>query len=152
MLGALLLSGCAFVSMKGAAKGDPPGVYPVCSDRAAPWVLDALAGTVAGAAAASAATERESAVTIGAGATAGLLVGSAVYGIANFARCRQSRRAYVAPEPAYRLDADGTPLRAQPPRFAAPPRPASAPAPAPTPAPTLVVPPVPVVPYQPPTP
>jgi hypothetical protein len=131
-----LLPGCAFVSMSGAPKYDPPGVYPVCSDRVGPWVLDALVATAAGTATASAIAEREPGIALGAGAVAGLLVGSAVYGIVTHARCRAGRGQYVEPPPAYYLDTPEIPLRGPPPAPASPPAPAPAPAP--------------VVPYSPP--
>ena len=134
VLAMVLLPGCAFVSMRGAAKHDPPGVYPVCSDRVAPWVLDSLVGTAAGIATANAIAEREPGIALGAGAAAGLLVGSAVYGIVTHVRCRASRGQYVAPPPAYHPGIPEIPLHGSQPAPVLPPAPA----------------PVPVVPYSPP--
>ena len=132
VLAVVLLPGCAFVSMSGGAKNDPPGVYPVCSDRVGPWVLDILAGTAAGAVTGNALAAREPGIAVGAGAAAGLLVGSAVYGIVTQARCRESREQFIAPPPAYH---PGTPEILLP---------------GPPPAPVLPPAPAPVVPYSPP--
>ena len=134
VLAMVLLPGCSFISMSGAAKHDPPGVYPVCSDRVGPWVLDALVSAAAGMATGSAIADREPGIALGAGAAAGLLVGSAVYGIVTHARCRESRGQFIAPPPAYQLDTPEIPLHG--------PQPAPVLSPAPAPAP--------VVPYSPP--
>lgn len=138
VLAMIVFPGCAFVSMRSPANNEPSGVYPVCSDRVGPWVLDSIAGAAAATVTTSAISAREPGIAAAAGAAAGLLIGSAVYGIVTNARCRATRGEYLAPAPPYHLDAPEIPLHGPPPA------PFSSPVPAPAPVPA------PIVPYSPP--
>jgi len=110
LLASLFLGGCSVIGMRGPSPLDPAGTYPLCSDRAGPWVLDALAGTAAALVTSTSVENDEPEIAVAAGVAAAGWVGSAIYGIVTHARCGSSRGSFAAPAPAYQLDANEPPV------------------------------------------